>query len=281
MEMLGLIGSFNPNFYREITKQSLWRSLGFLIVFITIISAIVSYKYTVIVKNMLPQVNSWTQKNLINIASDFPTIEIEDGSLTLPKDVYIKEWADEFVFVVQPEAENVYHILERYSNVLLLTREKFITKTTKEDFEQSEIKTYNLKKIKFFKITPTNSGLKVFFNNRAVDITPLVVRKLLEKLSLFIYPLLFLFFFSIYGFTKPLQTLIFSLLSLIFNTNLKATLSYRQLLNIGVYALVPSTSLAMVGELSNLKIPLFWVIYLLIYFIYIFLGIKSTTKESL
>ena len=183
MEMLGLIGSFNPNFYREITKQSLWRSLGFLIVFITIISAIVSYKYTVIVKNMLPQVNSWTQKNLVNIASDFPTIEIEDGSLTLPKDVYIKEWADEFVFVVQPEAENVYPILERYSNVLLLTREKFITKTTKEDFEQSEIKTYNLKKIKFFKITPTNSGLKVFFNNRAVDITPLVVRKLLEKYS--------------------------------------------------------------------------------------------------
>ena len=278
--MLGLIGSFNPNFYREITKQSLWRSLGFLIVFITIISAIVSYKYTLIVKNMLPQVNSWTQKNLVNIASDFPTIEIEDGSLTLPKDVYIKEWADGFVFVVQPEAENVYPILERYSNVLLLTREKFITKTTKEDFEQSEIKTYNLKKIKFFKITPTNSGLKVFFNNRAVDITPPVVRKLLEKLSLFIYPLLFLFFFSIYGFTKPLQTLIFSLLSLIFNTNLKATLSYRQLLNIGVYALVPSTSLAMVGELSNLKIPLFWVIYLLIYFIYIFLGIKSTTKES-
>ncbi len=275
--MLGIIGSFNPKFYKKIAAQSLVKSFGFLIVFVIIVSAVVSYKYTVAIKRILPEVNLWADENLGHIASGFPVIEIKDGCLTFPKEAFVKEW-DEFIFIIDPQAQNVYEILEEYSNIFLLTRKELLIKTTKSDFEHSEIKVYKLENINLFKIVPCETGVRVFFEDKEIDITPSTVERLTGKLSSFLYSLVFLWFLGIYFFTKPLQILVFSLISLIFNANLKAALPYKQLLNIGIYALVPCTSLAVVANLANLTIPLFWAVYLLIYSYYLFIGIRGNRK---
>lgn len=277
--MSGMIGSFKPNFYRKVVNQSLRRSSGFLILFIIVISLVISFKNTLDIKEVLPDVEVWVKQNLEELIINLPTIEIEEGALTLPEDPYVKEWGDRFAFVVEPKQVDAYALLETHPNAVVLTHKKLITKTSKSYGEQSKIEIYDLKNVKFFKINSIESGLRITTEHKEFNITRLTIRGFFEKLNLFLYPLMFLLFFSIYIFTMPLQILIFSPISLIINTRLKAALSYKQLLNIGIYALVPCVSLSIVGDLLGLRISLSWVIYVLIYMVYLFLGIKSTHKE--
>jgi len=46
--MFGMFGAFDPGFYPRISRQSVGRSIGFLLVFVLIISAAVSVKYTAV-----------------------------------------------------------------------------------------------------------------------------------------------------------------------------------------------------------------------------------------
>ncbi|MCK4810549.1 MAG: DUF1189 family protein [Candidatus Omnitrophica bacterium] len=276
--MLGIIKSFNPSFYPKITRQSLWKSLGFFLVFIIIISAILSFKISSDVKRQLPVAEAWLYENIPQIVSDFPPLEIENGNLVLPEKTYIKEWEDQFSLVIEPDPKKIYPILDEYSNVVVFTQKKLIIKTSNPKTNQSKVETQDLSKVKLFKIDQIDTGLKFTFENKEFDVTPSTIERFLEKLYLFVFPLVFLWFFCVYIFTKPAQILIFSLVSLIFNKNLKTGLSYKQLLNIGTYALVPPTLLAATKDIANLKIPLFGAVYVLIYILYFFWGIKATRE---
>lgn len=273
--MLGTIGSFNPEFYKKIVKQSLLKSIGFLVVFICLFTAIISYKDTLFIKARMPEVIRWLEKNLNSIAAEFPAIEISNGKLVSPQKTYIKKWKNGFVFVIEPEEENAGETLKKYPNVLILSERSLSIKTTDANAGRSKIETYDLKNVKELKIIPTQDGLRVNFYTRRFELTPENIKRLGEKISKFIYPVVFLFLFSIYSFTKPLQVLVFSIIALLFKANLKSSLSYRELVNISIYAVVPPTSLAVIIELAELKIPLFFVVYSIVYIVYLFLGIKA------
>ncbi|UCC95802.1 MAG: DUF1189 family protein [Candidatus Omnitrophota bacterium] len=277
--MLGIIKGFYPPFYKKIAKQSFAKSFGFLVVFVIIVSAIVSYKNAMSLKSMFPQINRWVGQNLGNIVSDLPPIEIQNGSLTLPKQTYVKEWKDEFAFIVDPYTENMYSRLERHDNVLLLTKDKLIIKSTESDIKESEINTYSLKDVKFLKVVPTETGLKVTLEQRDFNVTPTTIKNVLEKSHLFFFPIALFWFCFMYGLGKLLHLFMFSLVSLIIKASLKAPLSYTHLLNIGVYALVPPTVAAVALHASGIVIPFFPLIYITIYVTYLFSGINAS-KEA-
>jgi len=274
--MLGIIGSFQPEFYKRIVKQNLSKSFGFLAVFLILVSLIISFKYTAAVKRAIPEMNLWIQENFENITAGLPEIKIEDGILLLPQQYYIKEWGDSFAFVVEPDQNKIYSELEKYSNALVLSKTKFLLKNTKHH-GSSEMKVYDLKEIEFLNIIPAQDGLRVVSPDKDFDLTPFSIEDFIDKASVFIYPFLSIWFFFVYSFNKLLQILFFSLVSLMIAKSVKQAFSYKHLLNIGIYAVVPPTAAAIGKELLNFNIPQFWIIYSFIYVVYLFWGIKASS----
>ena len=267
-----LIESFSPQFYKKIAYQSLRKSIFFLILFIVIISAIISFKATIIIKKRLPVAISWIEKNLKDLASDLPEIEIKKGEVVSPTTTYIKKWDNNFVFVIEPTKEKRGFFLHQYPNAGVLAKKQFFLKISKPG--GADIKSYNLTNVNYLKVSPTLKGIEVITQNRSFFITSESVRNFSKKISPFLYPLVFFYFLSWYGMNKPLHILIFSLISSLINNNLKAPLNYRELLNVGVYAIVPPTFLGLANDLIGVKIPLFWFFYSLIYTWFIFKAIK-------
>ncbi|MFC1514572.1 DUF1189 family protein [Candidatus Omnitrophota bacterium] len=281
--MLGIVGSFKPQFYKKVVSQRLARSFGFLILFVIVIAAVIALQLSVFVKTYLPQATGWVQDNFEVIASEIPDIAIEDGELVTPQVPYVREWdtGDEGVFavVIDPTTSEYYRALEHYENVMVLTRTKLVFKATKSDFEE-EINTYDLENIASFRMTHVENGLELAMGERTVNLTAAKIKQFLERLSGYTYPTALIFLSFAYFFSKAMQLFIFSIFSSMFNSRLKAELSYGQLLTIGIYALVPGTVLAIVQELTGVHVPLYGLLYCAIYVLYLYLGIKASKQEA-
>lgn len=278
--MHGILESFNIKSYKVIAKQPFKKSLKFIVIFFIISSAVVSLRATLFVKAGLPQFKSILNKNLEYISADFPEVEIKNSELILPVKLYIKEWKTKFALIIDPAEENTGLVLEKYSNVLFFGRKKIMIKTTEPYSGKSKLEIYKLEKIGDLRISPIGAGLKITTKNGSFNLTPIVFEKLLKILSFLFWPVFFLWFFFIYCITKPVQILFFSLFSLLLKANLKVALSYKELLNIGIYAMVPPAILAVIKELLSIQMPSFLLIYSTVYAIYLFQGINEN-KEPL
>ncbi len=272
--MSGFLGSFIPAFYAKIARQSVARTIGFLLILILIISAALSLKSVLMINPRLKLVQKWAEVNLEKISGKLPVIEIKDGALIQPKETYVLEMGSNFVFAVEPDQKKETTILEKYKNVVMLTGKQFVFKQTGED-SVSEERRHDLGKVKNWKIFPIEGGLAFSFENNQISITPVTVKKWLKVTAILIFPVFLLVLFGFYSFTKPLQVLFFSLTGLIANAVLKAEASYKQIFNICAYALVPSTTLAVILEVFQLRLPGFWFLFSAIYILYIFLGLQS------
>lgn len=279
--MLAVFDSFNPKAYKEIIKKKFGVSLGFLVIFIMILSAVIALKYNGIVRGFLPKVSSWSQTNLSSIFSDLPRIEIKDGRLVSPADYYIKKWGNEFSLIIEPEEEKVFSLIKDYPNALVLTDTKLIAKYSRQDSRgQSEIKMYDLDDIEYLNLMPIDNGVRVSVKESSFEVTPQFIDSLVNRFSVFIYPFIFLWFTFIYSINKVIQLFFFSLLSMIFRNKLNRKLSYNQLLTIGIYAMVPPTVLAVLLEISRIHLPGMGIIYLGVYIFYLFRGVKAADIKS-
>lgn len=272
--MFGMFGAFDPRFYPRIAGQSVGRSIGFLAVFILIISALLSVKYTFAALSGLSTAKKWVSENMSKISQEYPAISVSNGRLVEPKQQFIKEYEKQFAIVIEPDPGNVSAIMDRYPNLALLTGDQLITKQTANQNASAEIKKYNLEN-RSFTITPVAEGFAVSFEEKQFEIVPKHINRWLGIAGMFIFPVLLLFWYCVYCFTKPLHILIFSLVSLIIAAILKHKFPYSQLWNIGVYAIVPATCLAAVMDIFGLKILFFPLFYCIVYAVYLYLGINS------
>ncbi|MCD6227942.1 MAG: DUF1189 family protein [Candidatus Omnitrophica bacterium] len=271
-----LIGSFSFRFYRKIIRQSFKRSIIFFILFICFISAIVSFKGTIVIKSSLPKIVSWIENNL-KYLSDLPFIEIKEGKIITPQDTYLKKWDDKFTFIIEPNKEKAGVFLQDYSNVGILTQEQFFLKITKP--RGAEIKSYSLTNIKSLKVYPVKEGIRFVTPKNTFLLNSHSVERFLKKISVFIYPIIFLWFLSWYGVSKSLHILIFSIFSFLINNKLSTSLTYKQILSIGIYAIIPVTLLGLIKDLIGLQIPMFWFIYSLVYMGFIYRVIERIKEE--
>lgn len=281
--MSGIVKSFDPKFYKSIAKQSFGKSFGFLVVFILILSAVISFKWTANIKATLPEINSWVRKNFEEIIADLPEIEIKNGKLTAPQTNYIKKFEDEFALIVEPDEEKVYSLMKNFPNAIVLTESKLVIKNTKNRGVQAEIKETDLGEVAYFKVTPYQERLEITTSQNSQDkfkVNPVIIKSLLEKFTLIFYPICFLFLLFTLFLRKLVLVLLFSLVSLIINSNFNQPLSYKNLFTIGIYAMVPPTCLAVIVELLGVRIPLFWIVYSSIYIVYLFLAIKIKEGQT-
>jgi len=270
--MLGIIKSFKPSFYKKICNQSLGRSYGFLVVFVLVISLLIASQTMIYVNKNLPSLFNWIDNNFYYAISDVPEIQIEDGQLKAPTTNYIKEWGNDFVFLVMPDSQDNLLAIKDYDNAALLTRDSLILKFDKGNSGQSDIKLFDLTKVKSLTLTPDSKNLNVLFEDKNFNLNESTIKTIVRKLAPMAFPIVFVYIFFLYLLIKPLQILIFSLGGLIINSLLNAKLAYKQLLNIGTYALAPSVLIVLFLQFFNFH---FFLLYIIIYFTYLYLGIKA------
>jgi len=276
--MLGIIKSFKPQTYRVFARQRVMRTIGFFLMFVLLVSTVVAYQSYTFVNDLLPYVGMWIEDNFDTIFSEMPLIEIEDGKILAPRELYVQNFNDVFVFIIEPETDNIYPILERYKNVIVLAQKKLLIQFTRDrGIEETQMKTYNLEKMHYFRLErmQEKDGVEVLFGDNRVLLTKDNVKATIEKVTTSVYPFFFIFFFFYYNGAKLIQVFLFSLVSLIMNEILRVGASYGEIFNIGVYALVPPTLMALVCSLLELHIPFFAFGYILVYGLFLFWALKA------
>jgi hypothetical protein len=273
--MFGLFGAFDPRFYPKVAKQSTGRSIGFLAVFVLIVAACVSIRFTAVVLSGFTFAKKWVNENIASIASQYPVVSVDKGVIVEPKQTFTKEYDGQFAIVIEPDPDNARLLVDKYPNLALLTRNALIFKQKKDNNGAEEIKTYPMEKASFT-ITPGAAGFIFKAEQKQFELTSKTIGGWIDLAGLFVFPVLLAVLFIWYFFIKPLHVFIFSLVSLITAAILKVKLSYKELWNIGAYALVPSTCIAVLITALGLKIPFFGFLYCMIYGMYLYLGIKAS-----
>ena len=180
-----------------------------------------------------------------------PEIRIEDGTVsTDAQEPFIIQEKD-FIFIINTTGKKIT-IDPSYKQGILLTKNKLIHK-------QSEIETraYDLSKIKSFTV-----------NKEAMERW----RKIISRFTL---PILLVSLFPYFVVVKLIQILLFSLMALVMNTATRANLKYENLFNISLFALTPPVLLATIFTLVGLKIPLFGLLYIVVYIVFLIGGIRG------
>ncbi len=233
-------------FYKEIAFQKVSKSIGYLFLFIFLITLALSMKYSTVLIQGMAEVSK-------ELGDRLPEIRIENGVVSTDvQEPFIIEEKD-FIFIIDTTGK-ITTVDPSYKQGILLTRNKLIHR-------QSEIETraYDLSKIKSFTV-----------NKEAME-------RWRKASSRFAFPFLVVILFPYYVVAKQIQILFFSLIALIANTATKANLKYENLFNISLFALTPPVLLATIFNLAGLRIPLFLSVFLytVIYIIFLIGGVKS------
>lgn len=262
-----LIG-FNPYFYKEIILQPLKRSFKFLAFFLLFLALFFTFRYSYDFYQFLSKITE-TFPIFIEKLKDFPEIRVEKGKLISPKEKFIQEFADSHFFIIDPQGE-ISDYLEGEAFILLKDRVIFRGVET-EIFPLSEIGDFNLK----FNQQKT---LALEFNGRTFELTAEKIKFWRNRLIPIIFPFLFIFTFISFFIEKTIRILFFSLISLIVNKIKKLNLSYSNLLNIGIFALIPPLIFETIIKLPGLKIPYFGIIYSILYLAFLIIGLLKSKR---
>ncbi len=231
-------------FYKEIAFQRVSKSVGYFFLFILLITLVLSMKRSTALIQGIDEVSK-------ELGDRLPEIRIENGVVSIDAQEPFTIEEKDFIFIIDTTGK-ITTIDPSYKQGILLTKNKLIHR-------QSEIETreYDLSKIKSFTL-----------NKEATE-------KWKKVLSRFAFPFTVIFFFPYYIVAKLIHILLFSLIALIVNTATKANLKYENLFNISLFALTPPVLLATIFNLAGFPFPLFRLLYIVVYLIFLTGGIRS------
>jgi hypothetical protein len=277
---LGFRGSFNPEFYRGIVTQAFGRSFGYFLLLILAVSIIFSIKYTADARGVIGEVVTWINTEFAERLPEFlPEITIKDGEVSSPAEQpYIHEW-EEFVFILDTTGSIM--TIDNYQNGVLITKRTIIVRT----IENGKIETeeYDLSMITSLNIGPGKGEGELItfsFQEWRLSVTQQNVTKWSKFISRALLPLIVVFLFFYHFTTKFIHLLFFSLVSLIANRIVDAGLEYSHLLNIGIFALTPPLALAVLVMVFGLTIPMFWLLYIVVYCAFLIMAIKRCKTRN-
>lgn len=277
---LGFRGSFNPEFYRGIVTQAFGRSFGYFLLLILAVSIIFSIKYTADARGVIGEVVTWINTEFAERLPEFlPEITIKDGEVSSPAEQpYIHEW-EEFVFIL--DTTGSITTIDNYQNGVLITKRTIIVRT----IENGKIETeeYDLSMITSLNIGPGKGEGELItfsFQEWRLSVTQQNVTKWSKFISRALLPLIVVFLFFYHFTTKFIHLLFFSLVSLIANRIVDAGLEYSHLLNIGIFALTPPLALAVLVMVFGLTMPLFWLLYIVVYCAFLIMAIKRCKTRN-
>lgn len=271
--------SFNPKFYKEIVKQSFGKSFKYLVLFLLLISLLIGVRFTFALKGGLREANQWANENLPGKIKEYlpEEMKIKDGKLSASvKQPFIKSEDKNFAFVIDTTGQVTS--LDNYENGLLITETKMFLKQAKPT-GGVEIKEQDFAKIDFLTIKRGDEmkGEIVEFISpqKSFVLTYDLLNRWVKTIWKIAFIPIFIFLFIYFLIAKLLQLFLFNPISLATNAIAKTGLKYKNLLNIGVYALTPATLLATLFILFNIAIPAFGLIYIVIYSTFLILGVVN------
>ena len=218
---------------------------------IFLITLILSVRYSFDISKGLGIAADWTKENL-------PIIEIQNGVVSVDAKQPYKIVEEDFALILDTTGEITS--LDEYKSGILLTKNKVL-------YKENEVKTesYDLSNIESVRID--ENFMKVLRKNLVWIIFPFML------LGIFIY----------FCIARFLQIFIFSLISLATSSIVNIKLSYKQLFNIGIYAITPGIILGALLAVFLIQLPFFWIIYAGLYIIYLVMAIlncKETPVEE-
>ena len=278
--------SFQPRAYRKIVSQPFARSFRYLALFLVLLSAVLSLKYTLVLRQGMKQANEWINANLPGkISKMLPgEIKIENGQVsTSAKEPFVRQWdfgeegrKEKFAFVIDTTGK--IRTLDDYPYGLLLTGHKLIFKNARPG-GTAEIKEQDLSEVKLFVLKrgdEEQGEIAVLTSEgKTFSVTYENIERWRKAISRLL-PLLAAPFFIYYLIVKLVHLFFFSLTSLVINDLTKAGLNYENLLNIGIFALIPPITLSLLFQVAGETVPFVPLLYILVYLIFLIMGIKGS-----
>ena len=193
-------------FYRSVTPQLISKSVRYLILLIVAASVVLSVRYAFLVSQALGELEVWAWKHL-------PEIRIEKGEVQTPVQPWRYQANRQFIAILDATGQTK-EIPPEFSQGLLLTRNQLVLR--RPFFESQR---YDLAGIDHFRLNAQ------------------IIQQWKQKGVWFLWPLLFASFFGYFLVEKLSQVVLFSAFSLMTCWVSGRVLSYRSLLNIGIYAM--------------------------------------------
>lgn len=257
---------FKPSFYKEIIFPTSKQGFKFLALFLLFLALFLTFKSSY-------NLYKFSQELIRNSPvfferlRDLPEIKIEKGEVILPKEKFVKEWGS-FSLTINREGEIPSYLEKSEKTNLVLLRKQAIWKTP----QKTEI--YDLSGINYFNFRFNQANFPVVeLNGKTLQLTTEGMKSFANCLVPLISPFLLIFTFFALFVGKSIQIFLFSLLSLIINKVKKLKLTYSNILNIGIFALIPALIFETIIKLINLKIPYFGLVYSIIYLVFLIPGL--------
>lgn len=235
------------SFYHDFAQRSVGRAVKFLLGLVVLITVILAPRISWDAMRWIRNISEWMQNNL-------PEITVTNGEANSPVAQPFKVAGEKFVFILDTSGATT-DIDAGYPAGILVTKKQVILKESA--FQKRE---YDLAQL---------SGLTL---NKET------IAALKRTADLFAIPLIVLGLLSYFFLAKLTQVLFFSLISLIVNAAGGIGLSYRSLFVIGSYALTPAVLLGALVGLIGKPLPLFAVLYLSLYLVYLIVGVLQSKK---
>ncbi|MBU1125966.1 MAG: DUF1189 domain-containing protein [Candidatus Omnitrophica bacterium] len=287
----GIINSINPRFYPQIAAQSLGKSFLYLLFLVLIVSLLLSTRYLFQFKSTFLK---FTDEIFMNPQETFlielPEIVIDEGKVNseAPQPLVIDK--KEYVFIL--DTTGTITALTDYENGMLLTKDKFLIKTTRSKASSAETNEFDLAKLRISPIIiqpgDEDKGelLNIIFGEKVFSATRANVLKFGRTAGLVLAPFLLLFVFGLTLVGRIVQVLFFSPISILMNNINKTGLAYRQLINIGIYAMTLPTAISTLaivifgGDRNGILPVLLFFQYMIIYTVYLSLAVKQCKSSA-
>ena len=272
-----IIKSFKPSHYKELSFRPASEAVKYLFLLVLIASVIIS---TYIVFNLrtksLEFLNSNKEKLYEVIKKIVVPLKIKDGKVSADVKQPYKERLSELGpkgFTLVIDTTSSITSLEEGEDGILVTEDALIVQS--ETKGTTDIKRYSLSQIKDFSIRPSNKTDEYFIissGGHTYYVTFDLLKNWVNIIFKIGWPVLIVFSYIFTLFAKFIQVLIFSLFVVILNLSSVKRLKYSNIFNIGVYAMTPPTTLAIINITGGINFKYFNIVYIAVYLIYLALG---------
>lgn len=235
-------------FYKDVKNFSVGKSIKYILLFILMISLVLTIRYSYGFGAGLKIAAEWMKKNL-------PVINIQNGIASVDVEQPYKISQDDMVVIIDTTGKT--SSLDGYKRGVLLMKDKVL-------YKESDAKTeiYNLADVKNLKI---DQNFMNAVKNNAVWI---------------VFPFMFVGIYIYLAVARFLQIVIFSLITIFAAAVTKTQLTYTQIFSIGAYAITTSMILGGIVALFVRVIPGIGWVYCGIYIAYLVTAVMNCKEAA-
>ena len=246
-----ILSFFSKDLYKDVGQN--WKGIAVLYLLLLLAFCWIAQTWVINIK-----VSEFIANETPPFIEQIPEITITDGNVSInePEPYFIYDpGTQEIIAIIDTTGE--YDSLDNTEAYLLLTKNKFIGKES-----ETETRIYDL------------SQIDNFFLDQAT------INKIVSIFESY-FPFVFYVFAVIFSFIfRLVLVLIYGVIGLLFCRFANVRLDYQTLMRLAVIASTPVIILDTVLEVSNITIPLFWLICFVITMSYLYFGVRANKVQS-